>query len=162
MQAQSLRTRTSWRYKLEKPQEPRIIDTPPRMAKAWGTGKMLIPTPMLCDGLIRSIPRGKVATVNLLMKRLARDYSCNATCPMTTGIFLRIVAEAAEEARRAGKKKVTPYWRVLKSDGSLNDRYPGGTELQASRLREEGHEIEASTGRKPPRVLDYAAKLATM
>ena len=122
MAAHELITRTSWRDKLEKPQKPKIVDTPPKMSKAWGQGKMLIATPKLFDGLVRSIPRGKVATVSMLMVRLARDHGCNSTCPMTTGIFLRIVAEAAEEDRRAGKKKIAPYWRVLKSDGSLNGR----------------------------------------
>ena len=69
---------------------------------------------------------------------------------MTTGIFVRTVAEAAEEERREGKSKITPYWRTVKSDGSLNEKYPGGVAAQAARLREEGIEIDES--RKIPRV----------
>lgn len=62
---------------------------------------------------------------------------------MTTGIFVRIAAEAAEEARRAGESSITPYWRVLKEGGKLNDKLPGGAKAQAAKLRKEGHAISA-------------------
>ncbi len=81
---------------------------------------------------------------------------------MTSGIFLRIVAETAEEDLRSGKRDIAPYWRVLKSDGSLNEKYPGGIDHQAGCLREEGFQIEAGTGRKPPKVKDYQARLARL
>lgn len=66
-----------------------------------------------------------------------------------TGIFVHIVSEAAEEHAAAGKKRVTPYWRVVRDDGSLNPRSPGGVERQAERLRDEGHRIIEGAGRKP-------------
>ena len=69
---------------------------------------------------------------------------------MTTGIFVRIAAEAAEEARRAGARSVTPYWRVLKEGGKLNDKFPKG---QAARLRREGHRIAGN------RVRNFEAAL---
>jgi len=47
-----MRTRTSWRDKLEKEQEPRIVDIPPKMVKRLGTGNMLIPRPLDVDALI--------------------------------------------------------------------------------------------------------------
>jgi hypothetical protein len=151
---------TPWRLKYEKPQAPRIVDTPAKMARTWGPGKMLIATPRLVDNLVWSIPKGKVATASMLMERLARDHGCNSTCPMTTGIFLRIIAEVAEEERSAGKKRISPYWRVLKSDGSLNSRFPGGIDHQAACLAEEGHRIEPGKGRKAPKVASYQQVLA--
>lgn len=54
---------------------------------------------------------------------------------MTTGIFAWISAHAAEEAAAEGVQDVTPYWRTLKSDGELNEKYPGGVEQQALNLR---------------------------
>jgi alkylated DNA nucleotide flippase Atl1 len=102
---------------------------------------MLIATPLLVDELVNRIPKGKLATVTQLMGRLARDHQCDTTCPMTTGIFLRIVAETAEEDMAAGKKRVTPYWRVLKTAGRLNEKYPGGVNRQAGHLRSEGHKV---------------------
>ena len=37
-----------------------------------------------------------------------------------------------------GKTSIAPYWRVVKDDGSLNPKFPGGVERQARRLRAEG------------------------
>lgn len=54
-----------------------------------------------------------------------------------------------------GKTEIAPFWRVIKADGSLNEKFPGGTGLQAEHLVEEGHVIEPSRGKKPPRVRDF-------
>jgi alkylated DNA nucleotide flippase Atl1 len=67
-------------------------------------------------------------------------------------MFVRIAAEAAEEAAREGKTRITPYWRVVKDDGSLNPKFPGGVQQQSERLREEGHHILPAKGKRPPRV----------
>jgi alkylated DNA nucleotide flippase Atl1 len=40
-----------------------------------------------------------------------------------------------------GMKRVTPYWRTLKSNGELNAKYPGGLSGQRRRLRQEGLEV---------------------
>ncbi len=101
--------------------EPKIVDDPE------GRGRMLVPTPLLVDALIRKIPRGNLLTVRDLRKKLARDFGADLTCPLATGWFIRIVAEAAEEDLKEGRKKpkdITPYWRV-KSNGSLNDKFRG-------------------------------------
>ncbi|NVM56429.1 MAG: MGMT family protein, partial [Candidatus Helarchaeota archaeon] len=94
-----------------------------------------------------------------LRERLARDFKVDFTCPITTGIFVRIAAEAAEEDLTAGKQEVTPYWRVIKTDGGLNQKFPGGAQAQAVRLREEGHRIQPAQGKKPPRVIDFQKSL---
>jgi len=93
---------------------------------------------------------------------LAKDAQVNCCCPLTTGIFLRIVAEVAEEDLRNGKKEVTPYWRVVRADGSLNERFPGGVQAQAAHLKEEGHIIDSNRGRKPPRVVNFQQSLQTL
>lgn len=153
-------SRTPWREKFQRPQEPRIVDIPPRMTKTWGPGKMLIATPKLVDELVRKVPKRKLVTVAQIMERLARDHHCDSTCPMTTGIFLRIVAEVAEEDRQAGKKRIAPYWRVLKTDGRLNEKYPGGVQQQARFLAAEGHRIERGT--RVPKVVDWERRLARL
>lgn len=135
-------SRTTWRAKLEKQQAPKIVDVPPRMRRQWGEGKMLIPRPLDVDALVREVPRGRLATVNQIRTRLAADYHADVTCPMTTGIFLRISAETAEEDREAGKSRITPYWRVLREGGRLNEKYPGGVVAQARQLKAEGHEVK--------------------
>lgn len=153
------KTYKTWREKLEKGQEPKVVDVPPKMAKRFGTGKMLIPTPLLVDGLIRKVEKGKLVTINQIRDRLARDFRVDSTCPLTTGIFLRIAAETAEEDLSRGVMEITPYWRVVRDDGSFNEKFPGGVELQAAHLREEGHTIEPGKGKKPPKVKDFEKAL---
>lgn len=155
-----MRTRTTWREKLEKDHGlPKVVNIPPKMAKRFGTGKMLIPKPLDVNALMRKVKKGKLVTQDQLRKRLARDFKANVTCPITTGIFTRIAAEAAEEDRRSGKKQITPYWRVLKSDGRLNEKFPGGVKAQAKRLRVEGHTVMPGKGKKPPQVKDFEKSL---
>ena len=150
-------SRTRWREKLEKPQEPKIVQVPPKMSR-FGSGTMLIPTPKLVDDLIRTIPKGKLLTVGELRRKLAEEFEADVTCPLTTGIFVRIAAEAAEEDRANGRKKITAYWRVVKDDGRLNPKFPGGVAQQSRHLRAEGFKI-ARDGKKPPLVNDFEASL---
>ena len=150
-------SRTSWREKLERPQEARLVKVPPKMSR-FGRGMMLIPTPSLVNGLLRKVPKGKLVTVGTIREKLARDHEADVTCPLTTGIFVRIVAEAAEEDRGQNKKRITPYWRVVRDDGSLNPKFPGGINRQTRYLRAEGFSIVKS-GKKQPAVKDFEQRL---
>ena len=147
------KTRKTWREKLEKEQERKIVDDP------RGRGKMLIPKPLDIDAMMRKIEKRKLATVDQIRGQLAKDYGADFTCPLCTGIFLRIAAGAAEEDLSKGVTKITPYWRVIKGDGSLNEKFPGGVDAQAARLIEEGHTIEPGKGKKPPKVKDFEKAL---
>ncbi|RJQ28604.1 MAG: MGMT family protein [Peptococcaceae bacterium] len=155
-----LRSLTPCRDKLEKPVEPAVVDIPPKMAARFGPGRMLIPTPLLVDALIHKVQKGRLVTVRQIRERLAGDFKADVTCPLTTGIFIRIAAEAAEEDLRMGREEITPYWRVVRDDGSLNEKFPGGVEAQAARLKEEGYTIEPGKGKKPPKVKDFEKHLA--
>jgi len=143
------KARKSSREKLEREGLPKVVDNP------RGRGRMLIPNPLDVDALVRQIHKGKLATVDQIRERLAKDSGADLTCPLTTGIFLRIAAEVAEEDASRGEREITPYWRVIKGDGSLNEKLPGGVEAQAARLRKEGHHIEPGKATKPPRVADF-------
>jgi hypothetical protein len=151
------RARKSWHEKLEKPVAglPKVVDVPDQWVKTMGGRRVLVPTPMMVDALVRTVPKRKLITVGQIRQRLAQPFQADSTCPLATGIFLRISSEAAEEDRQAGHKQITPYWRVVKDDGSLNPKFPGGVAAHAQKLREEGHEISAGTGKKPPRVVDF-------
>src|SRR5690348_4531480 len=91
------KTSKSWREKLEKKIEPKIVDVPEKWAERIGNGRMLVPSPQLVDKLIRKIPKTRLATVNILREKLAEDFHTDMTCPLTTGIFLNIAANTAEE-----------------------------------------------------------------
>ena len=56
-------------------------------------------------------------------------------------------ANAAEEAAKQGKDLGIPYWRTLKADGFLNEKYPGGAEAQRGFLEKEGF-VVALEGKK--------------
>jgi alkylated DNA nucleotide flippase Atl1 len=154
-----LKSRIPWREKLEKPQQPKLVKVPPKMAR-FGTGTMLIPTPRLVDDLLRRIPKGKLVTIGEIRKRLAADFAADVTCPLTTGIFVRIVAEAAEEDRANGRQRIAPYWRVVKDDGGLNPKFPGGEQLQARLLRREGFSV-AHKGKRTV-VKNFEKRLAVL
>jgi hypothetical protein len=148
-----MKTRKSWRQKMHNPNLPKLVAMPPKMQSRLGNGTMLLPSPREVDALIRSVRKGSLITVSQIRQALARKYAADVTCPLVTGIFVWIAAEAAEEDSAAGKTKITPYWRVLKDDGSLNPKFPGGVGRQEQRLRDEGHRIVPGSGRKPPRVV---------
>jgi alkylated DNA nucleotide flippase Atl1 len=152
-----MKARKSWREKLDNPKLPKVVPVPPKWEKQYGQGMMLVPGPQEIVYLVREVPEGATITMGEIRDRLARAHCVDATCPLVTGILLRIVAEVAEEDARAGSAEITPYWRVVKDDGSLNPKFPGGVELQAERLRAEGHRIVAGAGKKPPRVARLAA-----
>jgi len=90
---------------------------------------------------MKRMPKGKVVTINELRSALAKKHRADFACPITTGIFSWIAAHAAAEAESLGRKRITPYWRTLKSGGELNPKYPGGVDGLATRLQSEGHSI---------------------
>jgi hypothetical protein len=156
-----VRTRKSWREKLENPVAglPKVVPVPDKWVKTMGGWQILVPTPMMVDEYVRSVPERKLVTVGQIRRHLAQPFKADSTCPLTTGIFLRIISEAAEEDRQAGRKAITPYWRVVKDDGSLNPKFPGGVDAHAEKLRQEGHEIVSGKGKKPPRVASFEQSL---
>lgn len=123
---------------------------------------MLIPKALDVDALIRTTKKGKLVTASEIRSRLARDNKVDVACAVTTGIFIRIAAEAAEEDLRNGSKRVTPYWRVIRDDGSLNEKFPGGVRRQSQRLKNEGHAVAAGTGTKPPKVKNFENSLVRL
>lgn len=108
---------------------------------------MVISTPREIESLVRQIPYGSVLTIDELRRQIAEKHSADIACPLTTGIFLRIVSEAADALRANGGSDVAPYWRVVRRGGELHDKYPGGPERQAALLELEGISIERRRGK---------------
>lgn len=132
----------SWNEKLQDAKDlPRVEKIlGPHRAK-YGGGTMLIPAPSEVDEVMRKVPRGKLITINEIRSVLASKHGATIACPITTGIFAWIAAHAAEEAAAGGRKRITPYWRTLKTGGHLNPKYPGGIEGLRRRLEAEGHRV---------------------
>jgi hypothetical protein len=157
------KSRKSWVEKLHDDKGfPKVEPITERMSQKWGKGTMVIPAPLEVDAIMRSVPRGKLTTINHIREALARKHGTTIGCPITTGIFVWIAAHAAYEMSSGGGKDITPYWRTLRSGGELNPKYPGGVQAQAARLREEGHTIEIFKGNKLPKVKDFEKSLAML
>jgi len=150
--------RKSWREKLADSKGlPKVGRISGKMTRRWGTGTMVIPAPLEVDAIMRRVPRGKLITINEIRGALAKKHRVNVCCPITTGIFAWIAANAAEESAADGKKQVTPYWRTLKTGGELNSKYPGGIERLRKLLKAEDHRVVAKGKRFV--VADYEESL---
>jgi hypothetical protein len=150
----------SWREKLADDKDfPKVVEITGKMSTRWGTGTVVIPAPREVDEIMRSVPRGRLTTINQIRAQLAKRHGASIGCPITTGIFAGIAARAAGEDAAEGKKDITPYWRTLKVGGVLNEKYPGGVEGQAEKLRAEGHTIDLDKNGRPKRVRDFEGSL---
>jgi hypothetical protein len=150
----------TWKEKLaDNKGLPKVGPVTGNMTKSWGAGIMVIPAPAEVDDLMRRVPKRKLATIIEIRAALAKKHRADFACPITTGIFAWIAAHAAAEDEAAGEKRVTPYWRTLKSGGLLNEKYPGGVKEQRRRLLAEGHAVKKRG--KHYEVADYERRLVS-
>lgn len=101
--------------------------------------KMLIATPLIVDTYLRQIPKGKEVSLLTMRKDLALQHNADNTCPLTTGIFLRIAAEAALEQLNEGKspEDVAPFWRVIHERMAVAKKLSCGIDYLNSRRGKE-------------------------
>jgi hypothetical protein len=102
--------------------------------------KMLIATPKIVDEYVKQIPKGSSSSLATMRRDLASEYGSEYTCPVTSGIFLRIVAEAAHEQLQAGTSinKITPFWRVVDEKSPLNKKLSFGEDFVKEQRKKEG------------------------
>lgn len=76
---------------------------------------MLIATPKMVADIVSAIPAGDVRDTRFIRQELANSVDADVTCPITTGIFLRMVVETAHEDYEAGCSinELVPFWRVM-------------------------------------------------
>lgn len=135
------------------------IITDEKSIKKYGGDRMYFAPPIDYDKVMRLAPFGKLLTVGTIRKYFAEQNGADFTEPITAGIFISIAAWASFQ--RADDK--TPYWRTLKANGELNEKYPGGIEAQKEMLEKEGH-TTIRRGRKNIRyyVKDYENALFSL
>jgi len=131
--------RKTWLQKLYNGRKPEVKVLQKSFADIEAGEKMLIPTPQLVDAYIRSIPKGKETTMAQMRKDLAAEYHADKTCPLASGIFLRIVAEAAHEEMLHGKRtsKITPYWRIMDEKTTTAKKLTVGMEFLKEQRKKE-------------------------
>ena len=140
----------SWQEKLaDKPNLPKILkleerfpcyNTVHKMGAEAGDKVVLVNASDIIE-VMRSVPKGKLISIVEICKQIAQKHNVDACCSLTTGIFIMTAANATEEAAQQGKNLNIPYWRTLKADGYLNEKYPGGAEAQKKLLETEGLKV---------------------
>lgn len=132
--------RKSWTEKLNIDRSPVIEKVDRDFAGIRAGQMMLIPTPAIVDAYIRRIPEGSEVDPNTMRKDLAAEYHAEVTCPLTTGIFIRIAAEAAYEEYQKGQPldKITPFWRVISEKSPTAKKLTFGTGLLKAQRKKEG------------------------
>lgn len=102
--------------------------------------RMLIVSPPIIDAYVKAILTGQSVELTTMRNDMAIEYQADKTCPITTGIFLRIVSEAAYEEFLAGKstEEITPFWRVVHPKMKLAQKLACGIDfIQKQRELEE-------------------------
>ncbi|OSZ79386.1 hypothetical protein CAP35_14335 [Chitinophagaceae bacterium IBVUCB1] len=107
--------RKTWAEKMNPDAEPEVKRVDKDFADIPAGATMLIATPAIVDDYVRHIPKGTHTSLQQMRKDLAAEYNAEFTCPVTSGIFLRIVAENAYEEFQKGKatSKIAPFWRMM-------------------------------------------------
>lgn len=140
----------SWKEKLKDSKKfPKILEFNPKFPCGKALTKMgakpgdlvVLAPPLEVDEIMKKIPKGKLITIYEICLSLAKKHNVKFCCTLTTGIFVMTAAHAAEEDKINKIKNITPYWRTLKMDGFLNDKYPGGAKAQKKLLEDEGFNI---------------------
>lgn len=131
----------SWIDKVNDPTKTHVVKKLEKdFADMPAGAKMLIATPKIVDDYVRQIPKGKSGSLSTMRKDLAIEYGAEYTCPVTSGIFLRIVSEAAHEQIEKGTPltKVAPFWRVIDEKSALNKKLSFGQNFVKQQRKKEG------------------------
>lgn len=132
----------SWLGKLEAKNQPQVKKVETDFADISAGSTMLVATPQIFEDYVRKIKKGESKSLKQIRADLAKRFKAQATCPVTTGIFLRIVAEANYErmSQGASAEKVAPFWRAIAPGSSLARKLSFGEDLLVELRKAEGIE----------------------
>lgn len=130
----------TWAEKLNNGKEPvvELIEKDFSWVKAGIT--ILIVNPLVIKARIEAIPSGQTKTVPQIREELAKEYGADMTCPMSSGIFVRIAAEVAWDEHIAGKpaEEITPFWRVIQPKDKVVAKLRCGADFITQMRQSEG------------------------
>src|SRR5688572_9305687 len=100
----------TWNHRFAAKRYPKRVTLAADFAGIRAGSTLFVGTPEILQTYIRKIPSGETRTIQRLRRDIARANRCEAMCPVSTAIFLRILAEAAWDDLEAGKSvhDVTP------------------------------------------------------
>ena len=114
------RAKKTWTEKMQaKPPHYVILDKD--FAGIPKGSKLLISCPVEVAAELKNITPGTIISIQAFRRKLAEKNNCDAACPVSTSLFLRIVAEHTwEEFSRTGSTKgLAPFWRVVESSSPM-------------------------------------------
>ncbi len=141
---------TDWRKRFGAAKPPHVVMLHSDFAGVKAGTTMLISSPGDIAAYLAKIPKGETRTIERLRNELARKASAQAMCPVTTAIYLRVVAEVSLCDLEAGKRieDVVPFWRVVTPDSKVAKKLSCGPDhvahLIALDLSEPG--VQGATG----------------
>ena len=130
----------TWVQKRDINKEYQVKINPKKFADIPAGTKMFIPTPQILDNFVQDIPPGSFLTLKQIRQDLSRKYNAEMTCPVVTGISLRIISEAAFEEYQIDQNmdEITPFWRVVDPDSKLANKLACGIDFIIERQFQEG------------------------
>ncbi len=144
----------------DKPTLPKVLEFDPKFPCGKALAKLgakkgdsvVLPNAKEVQAVMRRVPKGKVITLKEICEDISEKHNTKYCCTLVAGIGAMVVANASEEINDE-----VPFWRTLKMDGVLNEKFPGGVEAQKARLEEEGLQVQKKGGK--PRVVDFESHL---
>lgn len=130
----------SWTEKFAHPPKPVVSRLDKPYAGHEPGARMLIPTPAVVAAYVATIPAGETRTMPQLREDLAAAHRADFTCPLTTGIFLRIAAERAWEQHQTGTplRDIPPFWRAVDLKSPMVKKLACGVDfITSQRAREQ-------------------------
>jgi hypothetical protein len=139
---------TDWRKRFQSAKAPKVVMLHTDFAGIKAGMDMLISSPEDIAGYITKIPHGQTRTIARLRADLSRAAKADAMCPVTTAIYLRIVAENALRDLSDGKDldDVVPFWRVIELTSKIAGKLSCGRDGVEHLLRLDGYEVSIEAG----------------
>jgi len=135
--------RKTWVEKRDIEKEFQVKINPKKFADIPAGTAMLIPTPKIVDDYVRNIPEGLFIDLKQIRRELSMHYHAEMTCPVVTGISLRIISEAAFEEYQVEQNldSITPFWRVVNPESKLAGKLTCGVDFIIKHQIQEGIEL---------------------
>jgi hypothetical protein len=113
-----------WSAKLNVKKLPKRVKLDKDFAGIKAGSMLFVGTPQIIDEYVRKVSHSETRTIERMRRELARKNQCDATCPVSTAIFLHISAQAPIERIDKGLPlhEVTPFWRVIEARSTIGNK----------------------------------------
>jgi hypothetical protein len=142
---------SAWKRRVTNAKAAHVVVTTSDFAGIRAGSRLLIASPDIIVRYLMQIPAGETRTLQRMRNELARRHRADATCPVTTAIYLRAVAESAWDDLNAGaaREHVPPFWRVIEPGSPIAKRLRCGNAVLEQERSAEG--IVTPPAGAPPR-----------